>query len=68
MCCLFYEYKTYRDLSKGLPKDGQIIDTPAGKGKVISVNVLKRLVHVALEDGRIEKIPFPEEPSTPDNE
>lgn len=68
MCCLFYEYKTYRDLSKGLPKDGQIIDTPQGKGKVVSVNVLKRLVHVALEDGRIEKIPFPEEPSTPDNE
>lgn len=62
MCCLFYEYKTYRDLSRGLPKDGQIIDTPSGKGKVISVNVLKRIIHVIFEDGRTEKIPYPEEP------
>lgn len=58
MCCLFYEYKSYRELSKGLPKEGQIIDTPAGKGKVISVNVLKRMAYVELEDGRIEKVSF----------
>jgi cell fate regulator YaaT (PSP1 superfamily) len=58
MCCLFYEYKTYRELSKGLPKEGQSIDTPQGKGKVISVNVLKRLVYVELEDGRVEKVYF----------
>ena len=58
MCCLFYEYKNYRDLSKGLPKEGQTIDTVQGKGKVISVNVLKRLAYVELEDGRIEKVFF----------
>jgi cell fate regulator YaaT (PSP1 superfamily) len=68
MCCLFYEYKTYRDLSKGLPKDGQAIDTPQGKGKVVSVNVLKRTAYVELEDGRIEKIVFCEEPATGTNE
>ncbi len=60
MCCLFYEYKNYRDLSKGLPKEGQTIETPQGKGKVSSVNVLKRLVYVELEDGRIEKVCFEE--------
>lgn len=62
MCCLFYEYKTYKDCSRGLPKDGQIIDTPQGKGKVMSVNVLKRMAYVEFEEGRIEKITFPECP------
>ncbi len=60
MCCLFYEYKNYRDLSKGLPKEGQSIETPQGKGKVTSVNVLKRIAYVELEDGRVEKISFGE--------
>ena len=58
MCCLFYEYKSYRELAKGLPKEGQNIDTPHGKGKVISVNVLRRLAYVDLGDGRIEKVSF----------
>ncbi len=58
MCCLFYEYKNYREFSKGLPKEGQTIDTPQGKGKVISVNILKRLAYVELEDGRVEKVSF----------
>ncbi len=58
MCCLSYEFKNYRELSKGLPKEGQTIDSPQGRGKVISVNVLKRLAYVELEDGRIEKVIF----------
>ncbi len=66
MCCLFYEYKTYRELSRGLPKEGQQITTPKGKGKVISVNILKRLVYVELEDGGIEKMVFPQEPQKSD--
>jgi len=60
MCCLFYEYKNYKELSKGLPKEGQTIDTAQGKGKVLSVNVLKRLAYVEFEDGRVEKITFEE--------
>lgn len=60
MCCLSYEYKNYRDFSKGLPKEGQTIITAQGKGKVISVNVLKRTVDVELEDGRLEKVTFAE--------
>jgi len=60
MCCLSYEYKNYRELSKGLPKEGQSITTSQGKGKVISVNVLKRTVEVELDDGRLDKVSFPE--------
>jgi cell fate regulator YaaT (PSP1 superfamily) len=59
MCCLSYEFKTYRDLGKGLPKEGSSYETPEGKGKVIAVNVLKRMVYVQLEDSRIEKIVLP---------
>lgn len=58
MCCLFYEYKTYKELSKGLPKEGENIETAQGKGKVISVNVFKRIAYVELEDGRIDKVEF----------
>lgn len=51
MCCLSYEYETYKLLSKGLPHEGEHISTSSGKGKVISVNVFKRIVGVELEDG-----------------
>ncbi|MEW6101365.1 MAG: stage 0 sporulation family protein [Candidatus Omnitrophota bacterium] len=51
MCCLNYEYETYRMLSKGLPHEGEHVHTPQGKGKVISINVFKRTATVELEDG-----------------
>jgi cell fate regulator YaaT (PSP1 superfamily) len=61
MCCLFYEYKTYKELSKGLPKEGQVVELEQGKCKVLSVNVLKKMAYVEFEDGRNEKIFFDEE-------
>jgi len=51
MCCLSFEYETYKFLSKGLPREGERITTPQGKGKVISINVFKRTATVELEDG-----------------
>lgn len=51
MCCLNYEYETYKILSKGLPHEGERIHIQQGKGKVISVNVFKRVATVELEDG-----------------
>jgi cell fate regulator YaaT (PSP1 superfamily) len=58
MCCLSYEHKIYKSLSKNLPKEGQRITTKQAKGKVISVNVLKRIVYLEVEDNRIEKVQF----------
>ena len=52
MCCLGYEYENYRLYLKGLPKEGEKIKTKEGKGKVISVNALKRKVLIELEDGK----------------
>jgi cell fate regulator YaaT (PSP1 superfamily) len=51
MCCLNYEYDTYKALSKGLPREGERIHTPQGKGKVVNVNVFKRTATVEMEDG-----------------
>lgn len=52
MCCLGYEYKLYKEFMKDMPKIGQQIQTKKGKGKVISVNPLKRSAFVEIEDGR----------------
>ncbi|MDD5496455.1 MAG: stage 0 sporulation family protein [Candidatus Omnitrophica bacterium] len=51
MCCLGYEYKTYKELMKGMPDEGQVVKTEKGPGKVISVNAIKRSATVELEDG-----------------
>lgn len=56
MCCLSYEYETYRQLLKGLPKEGAEINTPEGKGKVVSVNALNRAAIVDLGEGKQIKI------------
>jgi len=52
MCCLGYEYENYRKYLKGLPREGEKIKTKEGKGRVISVNALKRKVIVQLEEGK----------------
>ena len=60
MCCLNYEYETYKMLSKGLPREGERIVTPEGKGKVINVNVFKRSATVELEDGKFIEVAYKE--------
>lgn len=54
-CCMAYEYAVYRELARSLPKMGQKITTADGKGRVISVNVLKKYVHVDYGEGKIIK-------------
>lgn len=51
MCCLSYEYKTYKELMKGLPHEGETLKTEKGTGKVVSINAIKRSATVELEDG-----------------
>jgi cell fate regulator YaaT (PSP1 superfamily) len=54
-CCMAYEYNVYKELAKSLPKMGQKIVTDEGKGRVISVNVLKKYVHVDYGEGKVMK-------------
>jgi cell fate regulator YaaT (PSP1 superfamily) len=51
MCCLSYEFPTYVELKKELPKMGKYIVTRSGKGKIIRQNVLNQTVTVELEEG-----------------
>ncbi|MFC1658206.1 stage 0 sporulation family protein [Candidatus Omnitrophota bacterium] len=61
MCCLGYEYETYKRLVRGLPQQGERVHTPQGKGKVIAVNLFKRMVVVELDDGRQVKVSYAQE-------
>lgn len=56
MCCLGYEHECYQELSKGLPKIGKEVKTEFGKGKVVSVNPLKRTITVDLGEGNLKDI------------
>ena len=58
MCCLSYEHKCYKELTRGLPREGERVETPEGRGKVISVNVFKRIATVQLEDGKFLEVNY----------
>ena len=57
-CCMAYEYSVYREYAKSLPRAGDQITTPDGKGTVTNVNILKRTVNVDLGEGRVTKVLF----------
>jgi cell fate regulator YaaT (PSP1 superfamily) len=50
LCCLSYENEQYRRMKAVMPKLGQTIETPNGTGQVISMQLLKELVTVRLQD------------------
>ena len=54
LCCLSYENDQYRQMKAVMPKLGQEIETPAGVGQVISMQLLKELVTVRLDEENIE--------------
>lgn len=50
-CCLRYEHELYCEALCFLPKIGQWVETPKGRGQVTDLNVLLMKVTVVLEDG-----------------
>lgn len=50
LCCLSYENEQYRRMKAVMPKLGQTIETPNGTGQVISMQLLKELVTIRLQD------------------
>ncbi|MBI3925375.1 MAG: stage 0 sporulation family protein [Armatimonadetes bacterium] len=46
MCCLRYEYETYRKLRQELPPVGSEVRLPEGKARVIDVHLLRRTLTV----------------------
>lgn len=57
MCCLKNEEDTYEELNRRLPGIGDFVTTEDGfKGEVHSVNVLRQLVKVVVEEGDSKEI------------
>lgn len=52
MCCLNFENKTYQELRKGMPNEGERIDTPDGIAKVVNVDLFnsKVIARLIVED------------------
>ena len=50
MCCLKYENDTYETAKRDLPDIGEAIVTPSGKGKVVGLNILERLIQIEIPE------------------
>ncbi|WP_173918033.1 stage 0 sporulation family protein [Halobacillus sp. Marseille-Q1614] len=50
MCCLKYENDEYESAKRELPDVGQSIATSYGKGRVVGLNMLERLVQVEFKE------------------
>ena len=55
MCCLKYENDVYVELRKGMPENGERIDTPDGQAKVIDSNLLCGKLRARLFTGEKEE-------------
>lgn len=57
MCCLKNEEETYEELNRNLPNIGDTVTAEDGsRGEVQSVNVLRQLVKVVVEEGDTKEI------------
>ncbi|WP_138420019.1 PSP1 domain-containing protein [Aquibacillus sediminis] len=54
MCCLKYENDDYESAKKELPDLGEQITTPYGRGKVVGLNILERLIQIEIPE--IERV------------
>ena len=58
LCCLAYEYETYCDMKKALPKCGRKVTVEGREGEVISQHILRQTVTVNFgPQQRIEMTP-----------
>ena len=56
-CCLRYEFDTYEEIEKQLPKVGSQVVTRMGKGKVLNQHILSEQLLLETEDHRRVMIP-----------
>lgn len=50
MCCLKYENEDYEVAKRELPDLGKTIKTSYGKGKVVDLNILERLIQIEIPE------------------
>ncbi len=49
MCCLKYENDEYESAKEQLPDLGEYVVTPVGRGKVIGLNILEKIMQIELQ-------------------
>ncbi len=62
MCCLSYENDYYNEAGKAMPKIGELVSSPDGKGIVVNVNMLKMQVRVKIEDKKKDIVSYHDYP------
>jgi len=60
MCCLTYEYSTYQEIRKHLPRLGKRLSLPEGEAKIIRYNLIRQTATLEMEDGGETEIPLAE--------
>jgi cell fate regulator YaaT (PSP1 superfamily) len=58
LCCLAYEYDTYRECRKALPSEGTRIRTGKGTHKVVDINIFNNQARLEDEAGDTLMLPF----------
>lgn len=58
MCCLRYEYETYREFNRRAPKKGTAVSTSFGDGKIVEYDVPRELCTIQLETGLTKQVPL----------
>lgn len=52
-CCLRNEQDAYVEMDREIPREGEMVKSPAGKGKVIGRSLLRRRLKILLDDQRV---------------
>jgi cell fate regulator YaaT (PSP1 superfamily) len=66
MCCLTYEYQTYQELRRHLPRLGKRIKLPDGaEAKVVRYNLIRQTVTLEMTEGPEVELPLSELPLSP---
>lgn len=57
LCCIAYENDFYVNCKKSLPKIGETVSTPEGKGKLVSIDCIKETVTVEFGEKELKSFP-----------
>jgi cell fate regulator YaaT (PSP1 superfamily) len=60
LCCLGFESRAYVELRQSLPRVGEQVQTPAGTGRVVAVNLLKQVATVDIDEKGLAEVSGPD--------
>ncbi len=60
MCCLRFENEVYEEVKSKFPAEGDTVQTPCGRGEVISIHPIKEKIKVKLAEDEIHEFDFKE--------